>query len=54
MLAIMIVFFIFNSSIHNSQWWFSQNIMMWLALFFSVMSGIIYVVNIYKPVHRHE
>jgi CDP-diacylglycerol--glycerol-3-phosphate 3-phosphatidyltransferase len=54
MFAIIIIFFIFNSSIQNSQWWFSQNIMMWLALFFSVMSGVIYVFNIYKPVHQHE
>jgi phosphatidylglycerophosphate synthase len=53
MFAIIVLFFIFNSAVQNAQWWVIQNLLIWLALFFSVLSGVIYILNIYKPRHRH-
>jgi uncharacterized membrane protein len=48
MLAIMVIFFIFNKNLEDSNnlnYYFFQNILMYLALLTSVMSGIIYFVK---------
>lgn len=53
MFAIIFIFFFFcghagGSSSNNIYYWAIQNLMMYVALFFSVLSGIIYMVQMQK------
>lgn len=49
MIAILVIFFVFNmNSSYTVYFWGVQNLMMYVALLFSVVSGIIYVYNIYR------
>jgi hypothetical protein len=60
MLAILIIFFIFNmvdigtakivysSHQFEKSYYGIQNLMMFVALFFSILSGVIYLVKFYK------
>jgi CDP-diacylglycerol--glycerol-3-phosphate 3-phosphatidyltransferase len=50
MIAIIIIFFLFNSTNTDKHinYYLLQNIVMYLALMFSIASGFIYFVNFYK------
>lgn len=58
MIAIIFIFFFMNAAIDSSpdmiMYYGLQNLMMYVALFFSVLSGIIYVANISKTIKNEN
>lgn len=55
LLGIIILFFIFNSTDTNTiYFWLCQNVMIMVALFFSLFSGVVYVIQLTKKIKETE
>lgn len=56
-IAIIFIFFFFcgkDSTVDPILWWAIQNLMIFVALFFSIMSGVIYLFQIQKKISRSK
>jgi CDP-diacylglycerol--glycerol-3-phosphate 3-phosphatidyltransferase len=49
MVGIIVIFFLFNMTSDYTVYYYGvQNLMIYVALLFSIVSGVIYLCNIYK------